>query len=173
MFATNLPETLHSEFVRPLRRGNYHSVIEASCLVPLAMGPALRPTLLSPDSAYPDDTRAVFVDGGFAVKMPMAIFEEDERFRELARWAATPRTVIFCCDPNGRLWETSMRLRALNDHPAVTRAIENNALLVVHPDHIVEAGFLCFDPAVIMRTFNRGREQGRRLLAAQHVRGFL
>ena len=173
VFGTNLPETLHSEFVRPLTKDNYHCAIEASCLVPLAMGPALQPALLSPDRAYPDDTRAVFVDGGFALKMPMAIFEEDPRFRDLARWAATPRTVIFCCDPDGRLWETSMRLRALNDHPAVTRAVANNTLLVVHPDHVVEAGFLCFDPAVIMRTFNRGREQGRRLLAAQHVRRFL
>lgn len=173
VFATNLPDALRSEFVRPLTRDNYHSAIEASCLVPLAMGPALQPELLSPDSAYPDDTRAVFVDGGFAVKMPMAIFEEDPRFLDLAGWVATPRTIIFCCDPNGRLWETSMRLRALNEHPAVTRAIADDALLVVHPDHAVEAGFLCFDSAVIMRTFNRGREQGRRLLAAQHVRRFL
>ena len=173
VFVTNLPETLHSEFVRPLTRDNYHCVIEASCLVPLAMGPALHPTLLSPDRAYPDDTRAVFVDGGFALKMPMAIFEEDSRLRDLAHWAATPRTVIFCCDPDGRLWETSMRLRTLNDHPTVTRAIAHDRLLVVHPDHVVEAGFRCFDPAAIMRTFNRGREQGRRLLAGQHVRRFL
>jgi hypothetical protein len=173
LFATNLPETLHSEFVRPLTRDNYHSAIEASCLVPLAMGPALQPTLLSPGSRYPDDTRAVFIDGGFAMKMPMAIFEEDPRFRDLARWAATPRTVIFCCDPNGRLWETSMRLRALNDHASVARTIADDTLLVIHPDHVVEAGFLCFDPAVIMRTFERGREQGRRLLADQHVRQFL
>ena len=173
VFATNLPETLQSEFVRPLTRDNYHSAIEASCLVPLAMGPALQPTLLSPGSAYPDDTRAVFIDGGFAMKMPMAIFEKDPRFRDLAHWAATPRTVIFCCDPNGRLWETSMRLRALNDHATVARAIADDTLLVIHPDHVVEAGFLCFDPAVIMRTFDRGREQGRRLLAAQHVRRFL
>jgi hypothetical protein len=173
VFATNLPDTLRSEFVRPLTRDNYHSAIEASCLVPLAMGPALQPTLLSPGSGYPDDTRAVFIDGGFAMKMPMAIFEEDPRFRDLAHWAATPRTVIFCCDPNGRLWETSMRLRALNDHASVARAIADDTLLVIHPDHVVEAGFLCFDPAVIMRTFERGREQGRRLLADQHVRQFL
>ena len=133
VFVTNLPETLHSEFVRPLTRDNYHCVIEASCLVPLAMGPALHPTLLSPDRSYPDDTRAVFVDGGFALKMPMAIFEEDSRLRDLAHWVATPRTVIFCCDPDGRLWETSMRLRALNDHPTVTRAIAHDRLLVVHP----------------------------------------
>ncbi len=173
VFATNLPETLQSEFVRPLTRDNYHCAIEASCLVPLAMGPAVQPALLSPGSAYPGDTRAVFVDGGFALKMPMAIFEEDPRFRDLAHWVATPRTVIFCCDPNGRLWETSMRLRALDDHPTVARAIADDTLLVIHPDHDVEAGFLCFDPAIIMRTFDRGREQGRRLLAAQRVRRFL
>ena len=159
--------------MRPLTRDNYHSAIEASCLVPLAMGPAVQPTLLSPDRVYPDDTGAVFVDGGFAVKMPMAMFEEDPRFRDLATWAATPRSVIFCCDPDGRLWETSMRLRALNDHPTVTRAIAHDRLLVVHPDHSVEAGFLCFDPVVIMRTFNRGREQGRRLLATERVLRFL
>ena len=39
--------------------------------------------------------------------------------------------------------------------------------------HIVEAGFLCFDPVVTMRTFERGREQGRRLLAAEPLRRFL
>jgi hypothetical protein len=173
VFATNLPTALHSEFVRPLTRDNYHCAIEASCLVPLAMGPALQPALLSPGSAYPDDAHAVFVDGGFALKMPMAVFEDDARFHDLARWTATPRTVIFCCDPNGRLWETSLRLRALNDHPSVARAVADDTLLVIHPDHVVEAGFLCFDPDVIMRTFERGREQGRRLLATPTLRSFL
>ncbi|MDA1092451.1 MAG: patatin-like phospholipase family protein [Acidobacteria bacterium] len=173
VFGTNLPASLQSEFVRPLTRDNYHCAIEASCLVPLAMGPALPPSRLSPGHVYPDDTQAVFVDGGFALKMPMAAFEDDMRFRDLARWTSTPRTVIFCCDPNGRLWETSLRLRALNDHPSVARGIADDTLLVVHPDHVVEAGFLCFDPVVIMRTFERGREQGRRLLAAQSVRRFL
>ncbi len=170
VFATNLPATLHSEFVRPLTPHNYHCAIEASCLVPVAMGPPLPPALLSPSSAHPDDTRAMFFDGGFALKMPMATFEEDPRFRDLARWAATPRTVIFCCDPNGRLWETSMRLRALNDYPAVARAQADGSLLIIHPDHAVEASFLCLDPAVTMRTFERGREQGRRLLATEQVR---
>ena len=47
VFATNLPDTLHSEFVRPLTRHNYHCVIEASCLVPLAMGPPLARLALS------------------------------------------------------------------------------------------------------------------------------
>ena len=173
VFATDLPDALHSEFVRPLTRQNYHNAIEASCLVPLAMGAPLAPGRLSREGAYADDARAVFVDGGFALKMPMAIFDHDPRFRDLARWTATPRTVIFCCDPNGRLWETSMRLRALNDDPTVARALADRTLLVIHPDHTVEAGFLCFDPAVTMRTFERGREQGRRLLAAEPVRRFL
>ena len=173
VFATNLPGTLHSEFVRPLTRQNYHCAIEASCLVPLAMGPPVSPGQISPSCAYPDDIRAVFVDGGFSLKMPMAIFEEDPRFRDLAQWAVVPRTVIFCCDPNGLLWETSMRLRALNTHPIVARAREAGRLLIIHPDHRVEAGFLCLDPAVTMRTFERGREQGRRLLAVAHVRRFL
>ncbi len=173
VFATNLPDALQSECVRPLTRANYHCAIEASCLVPLAMGPAIQPTLLSPGGLFPNDRQAIFVDGGFALKMPMAIFEDDARFRGLARWTATPRTVVFCCDPNGRLWETSLRLRALNDHPSVARALADGTLLVIHPDHVVEAGFLCFDPVVIMRTFERGREQGRRLLAAPHIRRFL
>ena len=77
VFATNLPGTLHSEFVRPLTRQNYHCAIEASCLVPLAMGPPVSPGQISPSGAYPDDIRAVFVDGGFSLKMPMATFEED------------------------------------------------------------------------------------------------
>ena len=114
VFATNLPDALQSELVRPLTRHNYHSAIEASCLVPLAMGPPLPPAQLSSGDEYADDAEAVFIDGGFALKMPMATFEDDARFRDLACWAATPRAVIFCCDPNGRLWETSMRLRALN-----------------------------------------------------------
>ncbi|MEE2962589.1 MAG: patatin-like phospholipase family protein [Acidobacteriota bacterium] len=173
VFATNLNDTLRSEFVRPLTRENYHCAIEASCLVPLAMGPALPPGLLSPTGAYPDDARAVFVDGGFTLKMPMALFEEDARFRDLARWTATPRTIIFCCDPHGRLWETSLRLRTLNAHPTVARAIADGTLLVVHPDHPVEASFLSFDPEVIMRTFERGREQGRRLVEAESMRRFL
>jgi hypothetical protein len=66
-----------------------------------------------------------------------------------------------------------MRLRALNAHPTVARAIADGALLVVHPDHPVEASFLSFDPEVIMRTFDRGREQGRRLLEAESMRRFL
>ena len=173
VFATNLPGSLCSEFIRPLTRKNYHYVVEASCLVPLAMGPAVTPGQLSPPGMYPGDRRAVFVDGGFSLKMPMAIFEHDPRFQGLAQWAGTPRTVIFCCDPTGRLWETSMRLRALNAHPVITRAQEEGGLLTIHPDHAVEAGFLCLDPVVIRRTFNRGREQGRRLLAAGHVRRFL
>ena len=41
VFATDLPDALHSEFVRPLTRQNYHNAIEASCLVPLAMGAPL------------------------------------------------------------------------------------------------------------------------------------
>lgn len=173
VFGTNLPDTLQSEFVRPLTRDNYHSAIEASCLVPLAMGPAIQPTRLSPARVYPDDGQAIFVDGGFSLKMPMAIFEDDCRFRDLSRWTATPRTIVFCCDPNGRLWETSLRLRALNDHPSVARGIKDDTLLIIHPDHPVEAGFLCFDPVVIMRTFERGRAQGRRLLASPHLRRFL
>ena len=108
-----------------------------------------------------------------ALKMPMAVFEDDSRFQALARWAATDRTVIFCCDPKGRLWETSLRLRTINDHPAVTRAIAEDRLLVIHPDHKVEAGFLSFEPEAIMRTFRRGQEQGRRLLASDRVRRFL
>ena len=180
VFATNLPAALRSEFVRPLTRRNYHCAIEASCLVPLAMGPPLLPERLFPDDTpppdgdmYPDDTKAVFIDGGFSLKMPMAIFADDSRFRDLSRWVATPRAVILCCDPDGQLWETSMRRRALNTHPAVARAMAAGALLTIHPDHAVEASFLCLDPAVIMRTFDRGREQGRRLLAREEVRRFL
>jgi hypothetical protein len=175
VFATHLPPELASDVVRPLTRVNYHSAIEASCTVPIAMGPALAPALLAGEDGAvpPGDHDSVFVDGGYALKMPMAVFEEDPRFGGLARWAATDRNVVFCCDPKGRLWETSLRLRALDDHPAITRALADERLLVIHPDHPVEAGFLCFDPAVIMRTFRRGQEQGRRLLADPRVRAFL
>jgi hypothetical protein len=174
VFATNLPEDLHSEYVRPLTRRNYWYVIEASCLVPIAMGPPLAPGVLaSPGPSHPRDDHAIFVDGGYALKMPMAVFEEDPRFAALSRWAATPRTLVLCCDPKGRLWETSLRLRMLNGHPSVTRAIAEGRLLVVYPDHEVEAGFLCLDPATTMRTFERGRVPGRRLLVSDRVRRFL
>ena len=101
VFATNLPDSLSSEFVRPLTRENYHCVIEASCLVPLAMGPPVEPRWLTAPGTYASDAEAAFADGGFALKMPMATFADDPRFTDLARWAATPRTIIVCCDPKG------------------------------------------------------------------------
>ena len=113
----------------------------------------------------------MFVDGGYALKMPMAVFEDDLRFQALGRWAAADRTLVLCCDPRGRLWETSLRLRSLNDHPAVARAVAEDRLLIIYPDHKVEAGFLSFEPEVIMRTFRRGQEQGRRLLASERSAG--
>lgn len=173
VFATHLPREVESEYVRPLTRENYHGVIEASCLVPVAMGPPLPPSQVSPLRLYPSDREATFIDGGFSLKMPMAAFADDPRFAALGRWAAAPRTVVFCCDPKGLLWETSLRLRTLQDHPAVSSARTNGTLLVLYPDHHIEAGFLCLDPDVTMRTFARGQEQGRRLLASDHVRRFL
>ena len=179
VFATPLPADLSSEYVRPLTRQNYHRVLLASCLVPLAMGAPLRHEELDPYGAngssipYPNDRRAVFIDGGYTMKMPMAIFEENQAFCNLAEWASTDRTIIFCCDPRGTLWETSFRLRALNRDPSVARAIAENRLLVVSPDHPIEAGFLCYDNEVAMRTFRRGQEQADRLLRSDHVRRFL
>ncbi|MGE3842798.1 MAG: patatin-like phospholipase family protein [Vicinamibacterales bacterium] len=173
VFATHLPQALESEHVRPLTRSNYHCAIEASCLVPIAMGPPLPPALVSPGRLYPRDETATFIDGGFSLKMPMAAFADDPRFAALGQWASTARTVVFCCDPKGHLWETSLRLRSLRDHPAVSSARTSGSLLVLHPDHDIEAGFLCLDPDVTMRTFARGQDQGRRLLASDHVRRFL
>jgi hypothetical protein len=176
VFAASLPAELHSEYLRPLTPHNFHAVIEASCLVPLAMGWPLTPLELNPngaDHAFPDDGNAVFMDGGFTIKMPMALFQEDARFRPLARWAEASKTLIFCCDPKGQLWETSSRLRLLNDHPAVVEALSEKRLLVIYPDHPVEAGFLCHDNTVIMRTFRRGQEQGDRLLKSAAFRRFL
>lgn len=174
VFATSLPPELCSEYVRPLTRANYHRVIEASCLVPLAMGPPIAPHELRDGSPsdYPGDAAAVFVDGGYSLKMPMARFEEDECFAALRGWAAADKTVVFCCDPSGLLWETSSRLRVLNSHPAVARALAEDRMLVIYPDHKVEAGFLCLDNRTIMRTFERGREQGRRLLRTPEVTRF-
>ncbi|MEW5974998.1 MAG: patatin-like phospholipase family protein [Acidobacteriota bacterium] len=177
VFAWNLPAELASEYVRPLSPLNYHAVIEASCLVPLAMGSPLRPfevngSSLSP-AKWPNDENAVFMDGGYTLKMPMAILARDERFCGLARWSQADKTLVFCCDPSGNLWETSARLRNLNHDPEVVRAIRENRLWVIYPDHTVEAGFLCHDNPVIMRTFERGREQARRLLRSDAMRRFL
>jgi len=179
VFATPLPQELSSEYVRPLTRQNYHRVLLASCLVPLAMGSPLEAGQLDPGpehgtaTHHSGDHGAVFIDGGYTMKMPMAIFEANSVFRDLAQWAAADKTIIFCCDPRGIFWETSFRLRALNQHPSVAKAIVENRLLAVSPDHPIEAGFLCCDNDVAMRTFRRGQEQADRLLASDSVRRFL
>ncbi len=171
IFATNLPERLQSEFIRPLTRRNYHAVIEASCLVPLAMGAPVSLQDLD-DKRHAGDHHAVFIDGGYALKMPIRIFEADPRFQNLASWIAADKTIIFCCDPDGQLWETSSRLRRLNTLQSVVRAVNENRLLVISPDHRVEAGFLCLDNAIAMRTFYRGQEQAQRLLRSERVHKF-
>lgn len=175
IFATPLPTELQTEFVRPLTPSNYHAVIEASCLVPLAMGWPLRPEQVNGGGSHwcSRDTDAVFLDGSFAMKMPMARFDEDGRFRELGNWVRAAKTVVFCCDPKGRLWETSARLRLLNQERSAQEALRNGKLLVIAPDHSVEAGFLCRDNAVIMRTFRRGQEQAERLLRLRVFQEFL
>jgi hypothetical protein len=171
IFALNLPEELRSEYVRPLTRKNYHKVIEASCLVPLAMGSPVQPEDLG-EELHPGDRQSAFIDGSYALKMPMRLFEEDARFQRLAHWVFAKKTIIFCCDPEGSLWETSSRLRCLNTFPSVAKALSENRLLVVSPDHKVEAGFLCMDNAIAMRTFNRGREQAERLLRSDKALRF-
>jgi len=175
VFATPLPSAIRTEFVRSLTPWNYHSAIEASCLVPLAMGWPLSPEQLNDGNPerFGGDVNAVFLDGGFAMKMPMMLFEEDSRFRCLTEWARADKTVVFCCDPKGRLWETSGRLRLLNDERSTRESLQNQRLLVISPDHSVEAGFLCHDNAVIMRTFRRGQEQAERLLRSGALLRFL
>jgi hypothetical protein len=171
IFALNLPAELHSEYVRPLTRRNYHAVIEASCLVPLAMGSPLFPEKVD-EAPQDNDRQSVFMDGGFSLKMPMRLFEEDQRFQSLAHWVSADKTIIFCCDPSGSLWETSARLNRLNTLPSVIKRVNEHRLLVISPDHKVEAGFLCMDHAKIMRTFHRGQEQAERLLRSDQVRRF-
>jgi predicted acylesterase/phospholipase RssA len=171
IFSLNLPDTLRSEYIRPLTRDNYHSVIEASCLVPGAMGAPLDPNDLS-TNCMPNDHNSVFMDGSYALKMPMRLFELDSRFKALAEWARADKTIIFCCDPKGFVWETSSRLVELKTNPSVAQAIQSKRLLIISPDHKVEAGFLCMDNATVMRTFHRGREQALRLLASDTVRRF-
>ena len=60
---------------------------------------------ISPEGAttdFPGDRDAVFLDGGFAMKMPMTLFEEDARFQRLARWAQTDKSLIFCLSTQNR-----------------------------------------------------------------------
>jgi hypothetical protein len=171
IFATNLPADHSTEYIRPLSRKIYHAVIEASCLVPVAMGFPLQPEALG-GRLFEGDRLAVFMDGGYTIKMPMRLFEEDPRFRWLAQWTSADKTIVFCCDPNGRLWENSSRLHCLNQYPSVARAEKEKRLLVISPDHKVEAGFLCSDNTVAMRTFHRGQEQASRLLRSDDVRRF-
>jgi len=197
VFVSHLPSLLASEFVRPLTRVNYHNAIEASCLIPFAMGEPMQPGELFPiwrgidplqadacanDPAwekimaphrFPCDQNAVFLDGGFSLKMPFRIFDGDERFKGLSEFTRCDKTIVFCCDPQGLLWETSMRLRFLNDWDPLRQAIKNRQLFVVYPDHKVEASFLCTSHAKTMRTFERGREQGRRVLGSERFNDFL
>src|SRR5262245_7545308 len=175
VFAAPLPGALYSEFVRPLTPSNYHAVVEASCLVPIAMGWPLRPDQVNDgnDRPFSGDANAVFLDGAFAMEMSLALFEEDSRFRGLANWAQAEKIVVLCCDPKGRLWETSARLRLLNAEGSTREAVRKQRLLVISPDHAVEAGFLCHDNAVIMRTFRRGQEQAERLLRSGSFPRFL
>ncbi len=106
IFVTPLPNTLGSEYVRPLTPQNYHAVIEASCLVPIAMGSPLSPAAvggLADSERW--DAEAVFLDGSFTLKIPLLRFAEDDRFSELERWARRDKTLVICCDPKGRLWD--------------------------------------------------------------------
>jgi len=64
-------------------------------------------------------------------------------------------------------------LRSLNQLPSVARALAENRLLIIHPDHNIEAGFLCHDNEIAMRTFRRGQEQADRLLRSDAVKKFL
>jgi hypothetical protein len=171
VFATNLFPELHSPYIRPLTRKNYYAAIEASCLIPFAMGAPIHPESLCIES-YPDDDASVFIDGGYSLKMPMRIFEEDPRFQGLAQGAHADKSIIFCCDPKGCLWETSSRLNNLAAMPALEIAISENRLLIVYPDHPIEAGFLCMDHEKTMRTFQRGREQAEHLLRSDQIRKF-
>jgi hypothetical protein len=173
-----VPQEIRSENVRLLTRHNFHRVLEATCLVPGAMGFPLPPRWLeesetSGSRAYPGDEGAHFIDGGYTLKMPMALFHERAEFRRIASWLGAEKTVVFCCDPAGQLWETSSRLRSLNQLPALSRAVAENRLLVVYPDHPIAASFLCTDNSVAMRTFNQGRDQAVRFLRTEKVRRFL
>lgn len=172
VFALHPPPEIRSETVRPLTRENYHRVIETSCLIPVAMGDPVTPAELG-QGGYPGDAGAVFIDGGYTLKMPFGRFRSDPAFAPLARWAAADRTLVFCCDPKGALWETSSRLHRFDRESEARRALRERRLLVISPDHEIEAGFLCRDNATALRTFERGREQARRLLQSDDVLAFL
>ena len=121
---------------------------------------------------FTGDAKAIFMDGSFGLKMPMALFQEDVRFRPVAEWAKAEKTIIFSCDPRGKLWETSSRLRSLNHYRSVQEDKKGNRLLVIYPDHKVEAGFLCYNNPVILRTFQRGQEQAGRLMKSDEFQRF-
>ncbi len=197
IFVSHLSSELSDEFVRPLTRVNFHNAVEASCLVPYAMGDPLAADELLPvrrglDSVslnacanddvwekrvaphrFSGDRSAVFMDGGITLKMPFRIFVEDARFQRLAELARCDKTIVFCCDPRGRLWENSMRLVLLNQWETVRRATERHRMFILFPDHSVEAGFLNSENRKIMRTFERGRAQGRRILDSAEFQSFL
>lgn len=197
LFVTHLEKHLESEFVRPITRVNYHNVIEASCLIPFAMGQPLQQEELLPiwkgldplgtntctaeewwerqiaRYRFSGDDRAVFLDGGFALKIPFRRFAEDSRFQALADNLRCDKTLIFCCDPGGKLWETSMRLRALNDWEALGQVLREKKIFIIYPDHPLRAGFLSTNHHQILKTYEGGRAQGRRILSSPAFQEFL
>jgi hypothetical protein len=122
---------------------------------------------------FAGDTGAAFLDGGFSLKMPFRIFEEDGRFKKLSESVRCDKTLVFCCDPEGLLWETSMRLASLNSWERVRRALEEERLFILFPDHAIEASFLSTDNSKTMRTFKRGREQGQKILSGKRFKRFV
>jgi hypothetical protein len=144
---------------RPLTRANVRHILMATCLLPLIMG---RPVRLEGEQ---------LVDGGFTRKIPL-FFRPWPGGEILDEWAAACKTLVIANNPEGRLWQTSMRLGCWNDEPEVREAISEGRLLVVHPPEKLRIGTVTRDPVRTMYYFNQGQESAESFLREDSARRF-
>lgn len=145
--------------VRKLTPENFRPAIMASCLIPLAMGMPLRYDGMD------------LIDGGFSLKLALQL-PSDALYANLAGELRAEKTLAITVDPTGALWETSMRLRRWDDRWDVQQAMREGRLLIISPPRKLEAGTLCRDNRLIMKTFWQGAEQAEQVLRSDAGKRF-
>ena len=145
--------------VVPLDRKNIREALLASCLIPMVMG---RPLPLGGRS---------LVDGGFTLKVPLS-FAGSPGGAALDRAARAERTLAIVNNPEGRLWQTTMRLAAWNDEPWVRAEQEAGRLLIARPSRTIRSSTISRDPDLTRRTFDWGQEEAEAWLKQEEVRRF-
>ncbi|MBI3948898.1 MAG: patatin-like phospholipase family protein [Acidobacteria bacterium] len=145
--------------IKKLTPENLREAIMASCLIPLAMGTPLRYDALD------------LIDAGFTLKMPLYL-PSDAIYADLAREIEADKTLAISVEPDGRLWETTMRLHQWNDRWDVQQAMREGKLLVISPPREIAAGMLCRDNRTIMKIFWEGAEYAEQVLRSEAGKRF-